>query len=146
MIELYGPENPQTRFIENLLNLKGVHFARLFAHHPSEPDHDGPILKDNKLVIMFAPVITQYINERYPYPDIEPEDPEKRAITQILCTKVLKGKIATANIQAYLKHRRPFILGSKLSLLDLAIEPIATDPLYTEDIKRYAKAAQRGVL
>lgn len=120
-----------TRFIATLLLVKGITFEQDSSMKTTLQDRD--LILDDPLVI------TDYIEAKHPYPPlIDPEIP-KRAVQLTLTNRILHYDVALKDLQDMVLIRSPFILGSRLSILDLAINAVVQDPGLTEAINAVAQ-------
>lgn len=136
MYRLYGQPSRFRRFIENLLTAKGMKFEVTGECYQGQ---DAPVLEDRDLLLKHPTIIVDYLENKHPFPPLLPAEFAQRAATLELCWQINHGDIAPDQLTAYLTHRRPFVLGSRLSLLDLAIEPQVDNAAYTGDIYEHAQ-------
>lgn len=112
------------------------------------PRNEVPVLVDRDLVLFESNIINEYLDERFPHPQLMPADPSLRAQSRLMLNrleeevfshvKVLedinaekdKKKKATENIVKALLgfsstfEKRKFALGDEISLVDIAIAPL----------------------
>jgi glutathione S-transferase len=105
-----------------------------------KPEHpEVPVLEDRDLFLTHPTIIIDYIEAKHPFPPLLPTELAQRAATLELCCQINDGEIPSDKLTTYLNHRRPFVLGSRISILDLAIEPRVHDDAYTGDIHEHAQ-------
>jgi glutathione S-transferase len=136
MYRLHGQNTRFRRFIENILTTKGMKFEVTNECHPCQ---EAPVLEDRDLFLTHPTIIIDYLESKHPFPQLLPAELAQRAATLELCCQINDGEIPTEKLTAYLNHRRPFVLGSRISILDLAIEPLVQNAAYTGDIYEHAK-------
>jgi len=104
-----------------------------------------PVLVERDLVLFQANIINEYIDERFPHPQLMPPDPVMRARARLYLHQFeqeLYGQIATIeqggkaadkaraavrdNLTqlAQILTRQKFLLGDEFSMLDVAIAPL----------------------
>jgi RNA polymerase-associated protein len=109
-----------------------------------------PILVERDLVLYESNIINEYIDERFPHPQLMPADPVMRARTRLLLVNFEKElfvhigvleervnkpdekrlEVARANIRDRLTQLAPtvlknkYMLGEEFSMLDVAIAPL----------------------
>jgi len=109
------------------------------------PYNRVPVLVDRDLVLYESNIITAYIDERFPHPQLMPPDPQTRAkARQLLFTMehelfshidALEKNLKSADkARAHMRDRlielapmfnkQKFLLGDDFSMLDVAIAPL----------------------
>ncbi len=109
------------------------------------PYNRVPVLVDRDLVLYEANIINEYIDERFPHPQLMPPDPQTRAkARQLLFTmehelfahidSLEKNLKAADKARAHVRDRlvelspvfnkQKFMLGDEFSMLDVAIAPM----------------------
>lgn len=112
---------------------------------PVNPYGRVPVLVERDLILFHANIINEYIDERFPHPQLMPPDPVMRArarlflhqFEQELYTHVTDieqgGKAADKGRQAIRENltqlaqilsKQKFLLGDEFSMLDVAIAPL----------------------
>lgn len=112
---------------------------------PVNPYGRVPVLVERDLILFHANIINEYIDERFPHPQLMPPDPVMRArarlflhqFEQELYTHVTDieqgGKAADKARQAIRENltqlaqilsKQKFLLGDEFSMLDVAIAPL----------------------
>ncbi|QID18562.1 glutathione S-transferase [Nitrogeniibacter mangrovi] len=154
MMNLYsGTTDPFSHRCRIVLFEKGMDFQVIdvdLDHKPEDiavinPYNRVPVLVDRDLVLHEANIINEYIDERFPHPQLMPPDPIMRArARQLLHTfeqelfadidvleKNQKGADKVrANIRDQLTQLAPmftkqtFMLGEEFSMLDVAVAPL----------------------
>jgi RNA polymerase-associated protein len=154
MMNLYsGTTDPFSHRCRIVLFEKGMDFQVIdvdLDHKPEDiavinPYNRVPVLVDRDLVLHEANIINEYIDERFPHPQLMPPDPIMRArARQLLFTfeqelfadielleKNQKGADKVrANIRDQLTQLAPmfasqtFMLGEEFSMLDVAVAPL----------------------
>ena len=85
---LYSGEDLASHWVRLIIAEKAVDNARteLLEHpaaHPDlavlNPDQSLPTLADREVVLYPAPLIVDYLDQRYPYPPLQPSEPAARA-------------------------------------------------------------------
>lgn len=139
MITVSGRNNLETRFVETLLLLKGVEFAREITLTPTT-------LVDHTLTLTYPCTIMHYISEKYPYPELWPEDIERRAVIHLLVEQILHGTHDPEALKHHASSRAPFILGARPTMLDIVVAAATEDPDHLREIEAYANRAKRALL
>jgi RNA polymerase-associated protein len=154
MMNLYsGTTDPFSHRCRIVLFEKGMDFQVIdvdLDHKPEDiavinPYNRVPVLVDRDLVLHEANIINEYIDERFPHPQLMPPDPIMRArARQLLFTfeqelfadidlleKNQKGADKVrANIRDQLTQLAPmfagqsYMLGDEFSMLDVAVAPL----------------------
>ena len=109
------------------------------------PYNQVPVLVDRNLVLYESTIINEYIDERFPHPQLMPPDPQSRArARQMLHTMEVelfshiglleKKTKAAAKSREHMRDRlivmsrmfpsQKFMLGDDFSLLDVALAPL----------------------
>ena len=109
-----------------------------------------PILVERDLILYESNIINEYIDERFPHPQLMPSDPVDRARVRLFLlnfenelfthVSVLENRVARSNDKALDKSRsqirdrltqlapvflkNKFMLGDNFSMLDVAIAPL----------------------
>jgi RNA polymerase-associated protein len=105
-----------------------------------------PVLVERDLVLYESNIINEYIDERFPYPQLMPSDPAERArarlflyrfekelFSQIDAIEHSEQKVANKarqSVRDYLNQissilsKQKYILGDEFSMLDVAIAPL----------------------
>ena len=110
------------------------------------PDNNVPVLVERDLVLYEANIINEYIDERFPHPQLMSHDPAMRARTRLFLHRfehelfnhidaIEQGQPKTADKARHMirdnltqlsamlaKHK--YMLGDELSMLDVAIAPL----------------------
>ncbi len=154
MMNLYsGTTDPFSHRCRIVLFEKGMDFQVIdvdLDHKPEDiavinPYNRVPVLVDRDLVLHEANIINEYIDERFPHPQLMPPDPILRArARQLLHTfeqelfgdiDVLeKGQKAAEKVRANIRDQltqlapmfanQDFMLGDEFSMLDVAVAPL----------------------
>ena len=154
MMNLYsGTTDPFSHRCRIVLFEKGMDFQVIdvdLDHKPEDiavinPYNRVPVLVDRDLVLHEANIINEYIDERFPHPQLMPPDPILRAKARQLLhsfeqelfsdiatlEKNLKGADKVrASIRDQLTQLAPilanqtFLLGEEFSMLDVAVAPL----------------------
>ncbi len=110
------------------------------------PDNKVPVLVERDLILYEANIINEYIDERFPHPQLMPADPAMRARARLFLQRfendlychistIEQGaqkvadkarKVVSDNLMQlvpiFAKHK--FMLGDEYSMLDVAIAPL----------------------
>jgi len=114
MMVLYsGTTDPYSHRCRFVLFEKGMDFeirdVDLFAKPEDialmNPYNEVPILVERDLILYESHIINEYIDERFPHPQLMPGDP-----------------VARARVRLFLKNK--YMLGDDFSMLDVAIAPL----------------------
>ena len=159
MMVLYsGTTCPFSQRCRLVLFEKGMDFevrdVDLFNKPPEilamNPYGQVPILVERELILFESNIINEYIDERFPHPQLMPADPLMRARTRLLlftCEKELFVHVSTlendvsenahanheharTQIREYLTALAPhfqknrFMLGDDFTMLDVALSPL----------------------
>ncbi|MFJ5446266.1 glutathione S-transferase N-terminal domain-containing protein [Methylobacillus methanolivorans] len=155
MMTLYsGTTCPYSHRCRIVLFEKGMDFQVIdvdMANKPEDlavinPHNTVPVLVERDLVLEQANIINEYIDERFPHPQLMPADPVMRArarlflhnfeeqlfshIADIESGNVKAADKARATIRDNLTQivplfsRQEYILGDEFSMLDVAIAPL----------------------
>ena len=155
MMRLYsGTTDPYSHRCRIVLFEKGMDFEVIDVdlHNKPEdlavinPHNKVPVLAERELVLYEANIINEYIDERFPHPQLMPPDPVMRARARLFLHRfeqelfchipALEGNNAKladkarVAVQANLTQIAPvfakqkFMLGDEFSMLDVAIAPL----------------------
>ena len=154
MMNLYsGTTDPFSHRCRIVLFEKGMDFQVIYVdldHKPEDiavinPYNRVPVLVDRELVLHESNIINEYIDERFPHPQLMPPDPIMRArARQLLHTfeQELFGEIdlleknqkgaekVRAEVRDQLTQLAPmfahqtYLLGEEFSMLDVAVAPL----------------------
>lgn len=155
MMTLYsGTTDPFSQRCRFVLFEKGIDFRIIDVDMFSAPDdlkrtnpyNRVPVLVDRELVLYEANIINEYIDERFPHPQLMPVDPAMRARARLFLHRfenelfsqinlVEHGDQKAANkarqvISDYLMQisdllsKQKYILNDEFSMLDVAIAPL----------------------
>ncbi len=155
MMTLYsGTTDPYSHRCRIVLYEKGMDFQVIdvdLANKPEDlavinPHNQVPVLVERDLVLQQANIINEYIDERFPHPQLMPADPVMRARARLFLHNFEEqlfshiadigsgnGKAAEkarATIRDNLTQivplfsRQEYILGDEFSMLDVAIAPL----------------------
>ena len=155
MMTLYsGTTDPYSHRCRIVLYEKGMDFQVIdvdLANKPEDlavinPHNQVPVLVERDLVLQQANIINEYIDERFPHPQLMPADPVMRARARLFLHNFEEqlfshiADIGTGNGKAAEKarmairdnltqivpllSRQEYILGDEFSMLDVAIAPL----------------------
>ena len=155
MMTLYsGTTDPYSHRCRIVLFEKGMDFQVIdvdLANKPEDlavinPHNQVPVLVERDLVLQQANIINEYIDERFPHPQLMPADPVMRARARLFLHNFEEqlfshiADIGTGNGKAAEKarmairdnltqivplfSRQEYILGDEFSMLDVAIAPL----------------------
>ncbi len=155
MMTLYsGTTDPYSHRCRIVLFEKGMDFQVIdvdLANKPEDlaiinPHNEVPVLVERDLVLQQANIINEYIDERFPHPQLMPADPVMRArarlflhnfeeqlfdhIADVESTNQKVADKARAIIRDNLTQivplfsKQQYILGDEFSMLDVAIAPL----------------------
>ena len=155
MMTLYsGTTDPYSHRCRIVLYEKGMDFQVIdvdLANKPEDlavinPHNQVPVLVERDLVLQQANIINEYIDERFPHPQLMPADPVMRARARLVLYNFEEqlfshiADIGTGNSKATEKarsairdnltqlvplfSRQEYILGDEFSMLDVAIAPL----------------------
>ncbi|MDD2721331.1 MAG: glutathione S-transferase N-terminal domain-containing protein [Gallionella sp.] len=109
------------------------------------PYRKVPVLVERDLILFHANIINEYIDERFPHPQLMPPDPVMRARARLFLHQFEQelyshvadieqgGKVADKARQAIRENltqlsqilaKQKFLLGDEFSMLDVAISPL----------------------
>ena len=155
MMTLYsGTTDPYSHRCRIVLFEKGMDFQVIdvdLANKPEDlavinPHNEVPVLVERDLVLQQANIINEYIDERFPHPQLMPADPVMRARARLFLYHFEEqlfahiGDIESGNAKVADKarvivrdnltqivplfSRQQYILGDEFSMLDVAIAPL----------------------
>ncbi len=155
MMTLYsGTTCPFSQRCRIVLYEKGMDFQIIDVDVLSKPEdlavmnpyNKVPVLVERDLILHEANIINEYIDERFPHPQLMPADPVMRGRTRLFLhrfeqelfnhVEVLEGGNAKAADKARIAIRdnlsqlsplfakQKFMLGDEFSMLDVAIAPL----------------------
>lgn len=155
MMTLYsGTTDPYSHRCRIVLFEKGMDFQVIdvdLANKPEDlavinPHNQVPVLVERDLVLQQANIINEYIDERFPHPQLMPADPVMRARARLFLHNfeeqlfVHIADIESSNSKAADKARatirdnltqivplfakQQYVLGDDFSMLDVAIAPL----------------------
>ena len=156
MMTLYsGTTDPYSHRCRIVLFEKGMDFQVIdvdLANKPEDlavinPYNQVPVLVERDLVLSEANIINEYIDERFPHPQLMPPDPVMRARARLYLHEFEKGlfshiadiesgdpqkaeaarKAISDNLTLYLVPiltKQSYLLGDDYSMLDVAVTPL----------------------
>lgn len=155
MMTLYsGTTDPYSHRCRIVLFEKGMDFQVIdvdLANKPEDlaiinPHNEVPVLVERDLVLQQANIINEYIDERFPHPQLMPADPVMRARARLFLHNFEEqlfdhiADVESANQKVADKARaiirdnltqivplfskQQYILGDEFSMLDVAIAPL----------------------
>lgn len=155
MMTLYsGTTDPYSHRCRIVLFEKGMDFEVIdvdLANKPEDlaminPENQVPVLVERDLVLSEANIINEYIDERFPHPQLMPPDPVMRARARLLLYNFekdlfdhikdiesgdeSKADAARQRIRDNLSQLAPilekqdYLLGEEYSMLDVAVTPL----------------------
>ncbi len=155
MMTLYsGTTDPYSHRCRIVLFEKGMDFQVIdvdLANKPEDlaiinPHNEVPVLVERDLVLQQANIINEYIDERFPHPQLMPADPVMRARARLFLHNIEEqlfshiADLESGNQKAADKARaairdnltqivplftkQQYILGDEFSMLDVAIAPL----------------------
>ena len=155
MMTLYsGTTDPYSHRCRIVLFEKGMDFQVIdvdLANKPEDlavinPHNEVPVLVERDLVLQQANIINEYIDERFPHPQLMPADPVMRARARLFLYNFEEQlfshikDIETGNAKAAEKARntirdnltqivplfskQQYIMGDEFSMLDVALAPL----------------------
>lgn len=155
MMTLYsGTTDPYSHRCRIVLFEKGMDFQVIdvdLANKPEDlavinPHNEVPVLVERDLVLQQANIINEYIDERFPHPQLMPADPVMRARARLFLYNFEEQlfshikDIETGNAKVAEKARntirdnltqivplfskQQYVLGDEFSMLDVAIAPL----------------------
>ena len=155
MMTLYsGTTDPYSHRCRIVLYEKGMDFQVIdvdLANKPEDlavinPHNQVPVLVERDLVLQQANIINEYIDERFPHPQLMPADPVMRARARLFLYNFEEqlfshiadigpgNSKATEKARAAIRDnltqlvplfsRQEYILGDEFSMLDVAIAPL----------------------
>ena len=159
MMTLYsGTTDPFSQRCRIVLHEKGMDFQIIdvdLDHKPEDlavmnPYNQVPVLVERDLVLHESNIINEYIDERFPHPQLMPADPVMRARARLFLHRFEKelfvhidalegnnqknaekarGLVRDSLLQitpVFAKHKH--MLGEEYSMLDVAITPLSVAP------------------
>jgi len=155
MMTLYsGTTDPYSHRCRIVLFEKGMDFQVIdvdLANKPEDlavinPHNEVPVLVERDLVLQQANIINEYIDERFPHPQLMPADPVMRARARLFLYNFEEQlfshikDVESGNAKAAEKARntirdnltqivplfskQQYVLGDEFSMLDVAIAPL----------------------
>ena len=155
MMTLYsGTTDPYSHRCRIVLFEKGMDFQVIdvdLANKPEDlavinPHNQVPVLVERDLVLQQANIINEYIDERFPHPQLMPADPVMRARARLFLHNFEEqlfdhiGDMESTNAKVAEKARnivrdnltqivplfskQQYILGDEFSMMDVAIAPL----------------------
>jgi len=155
MMTLYsGTTDPYSHRCRIVLFEKGMDFEVIdvdLANKPEDlaminPENQVPVLVERDLVLSEANIINEYIDERFPHPQLMPPDPVMRARARLLLYNFEKDlfdhikdiesgdeakadaarKLIRDNLSqiAPILEKQDYLLGEEYSMLDVAVTPL----------------------
>ncbi|MDH4286950.1 MAG: glutathione S-transferase N-terminal domain-containing protein, partial [Gallionella sp.] len=151
---LFGTTCPYSHRCRIVLYEKGMDFDIIDVNQMSQaediaiinPYNKLPVLVERDLTLYEANIINEYIDERFPHPQLMPPDPVMRARARLFLYRfeqelysqvdlIERGAVKAADkargvirdnltqLAQILAHQK-FLLGDELSMLDVAIAPL----------------------
>jgi RNA polymerase-associated protein len=155
MMTLYsGTTCPFSQRCRNVLYEKGMDFQIIDVDLQNKPEdlavmnpyNEVPVLVERDLILYESNIINEYIDDRFPHPQLMPADPVMRARTRLMLFRfedemfnhvelLEKGNLrnvdkARAAIRDNLTQvagvfaKQKYMLGDDFSMLDIAIAPL----------------------
>jgi glutathione S-transferase len=131
MITITAPPH-QAGYFQNLLATRWQpnEYTVLAADQPAK-------LRTPDLVIADPLIATLWIDRKVPCPELIPRDPDRMTQVLSILDRMFQHPVEeTARLPAYLAHRRPFLLGRRLTVLDLWAAAHCNDPVYQNTVQR----------
>lgn len=135
MLELYNAGTEQARILTLLIQAKGLDvklhpYDCKFAEHLGEPE---PVIRDRDHTVVGAMVISLYLEQRYPSPNLIPQDPQRASIILMLYRQILRYP-ELIQFSEYRTHltAHDFVAGDRSNLVDVAISALAPDNNFWE--------------
>jgi RNA polymerase-associated protein len=163
-----GTTCPRSHRCRIVLFEKGMDFHVEYVDSPGKsedlavmnPHNEVPVLVDRDLVLYEANIINEYIDDRFPHPQLMPSDPGMRARARLMLLEferdlfchvdtleldgagvaAARGAVAAGLTQLVpIFARGRFLLGDDLSMLDIAVASLLWRlPRYDIDLGRDA--------
>jgi glutathione S-transferase len=130
MITLYNSGSKAGRILDLALHAKGIKYT---ADRQPWQATNYPVLIDDHHVVQGLTIILQYLEHRYPAPNLIPNDPIHASIVMMLVER--HADVATVtDYSNFVEHLRdcPFIAGEQPSYADVAISALAPSTEYWE--------------
>src|SRR6187401_1782159 len=144
MMTLYsGITDPFSHRCRIVLYEKGMDFEIIDVDLMNKPEdlavmnpyNRTPVLVERDLVLYESNIINEYIDERFPHPQLMPADPVARARARLFLHQLEKGtekqrEKARAHVSDSLSQIAPMFVkqkywfGDEFSMLDVAISPL----------------------
>ena len=146
MMTLYsGTTCPYSQRCRIVLFEKGMDFEVIDVDVTNKPDNRLPVLIERDLRLDVANIINEYIDERFPHPQLMPADPVMRARARLFLhnfeeqlfshiADIEKETKNAASARAAIRDglamiapifaKQPFMLGEEFSMVDVAIAPL----------------------
>lgn len=121
-----------------ILELKSVAYQTTDKAPALPKAYKGPALHNGKLVLYTLPVLLDYLEEVFPFPQLVPADPDLRAAMRQAAFRVLNGYSNEAELKDAAKVRDPFIFSERPTILDVVVACALQDEDYIGAIKRHA--------
>jgi len=135
MLELYNAGTEQARILALLIQAKGLDvklhpYDCEFAEHLGEPE---PVIHDRGHTVIGAMVIALYLEQRYPSPNLLPQDPQQASIVLMLFRAILRHPelVQFHEYRAHLTAHK-FVAGDRSNLVDVAVSALAPDNNFWE--------------
>ena len=84
------------------------------------PYNEVPVLVERDLILHEANIINEYIDERFPHPQLMPADPVMRARARLFRSAIRDNLTQIAPVFT----KQKFMLGDEFSMLDVAVAPL----------------------
>ena len=155
MMTLYsGTTDPYSHCCRIVFFEKGMDFFQIVDVNTDNledvailnPYNQVPVLVERDLVLSEANIINEYVDERFPHPQLMPPDPIARARARLLLHRMAKdlfchiadlesgdprkmevARVAMRDNLSQLAHvvsKQNYLMGSEYSMLDVAIAPL----------------------
>lgn len=141
MLTLYDPDPTtlESKVLALTLSLKKVNYSQATQPPKLPSRYTGPALVNDKLVIYTMPVIMDYLEEVYPFPQLVPAEHDLRAAMKQAAFSALKGYFPTEDIVDAATHRKPFLFYDRPTILDVVVAAITGCELYKADLESAAQ-------
>lgn len=132
---MYNHEGTLGHFVQLILQSKSLNYSNSPLPDINENFDGKPVLNDAGYLIVGCWPIIEYLNDRYPEPNLCLLEPSHKAYVRMFVSDTIRLGHKGSEIEKErlfdnltpLLNPNGFLLGPQLTLLDLAVVPIAPD-------------------
>lgn len=131
MLKVYTP----TELITDILKIKGIEYEVAPGQPPDIPDYyTGTILETRDFILIHDRIIADYLDERYPIPQLIAGNFRERAHIKIFIEHL--KHVSPKALGVLVAQANPFIFGKAITIIDLILYRTSSDQAYRSFIQK----------